>query len=95
MNRLARALREVAGAERVYSFVLGDAMAHLHVVLAPRYAGTPREYWGSGSGSGPTLPALTKMRCGTWWLGSGRTWPPTNGGAPDRRDSCTPPALQP
>ena len=50
-NRLARALREVAGAEHVYSFVFGDGPAgsHLHVMLMPRYAGTPREYWGLGA----------------------------------------------
>ena len=46
VSRLARALKEVAGAEHVYSFVLGDGVAHLQVVLAPRYAGTPRDYWG-------------------------------------------------
>ena len=42
VNGLARALKEVAGAEHVYSFVFGDGLAHQHVVLAPRYAGTPR-----------------------------------------------------
>ncbi len=46
VNRLARALKEIAGAEHVYSFVFGDGLAHLHVVLGPRYPGTPREYWG-------------------------------------------------
>jgi histidine triad (HIT) family protein len=82
VNRLARALKQVAGAEHVYSFVLGDGLAHLHVVLAPRYPGTPREYWGSGSRSGPTLPTLAKMRCGARWLGSGRTSPPIEGVTP-------------
>ena len=48
VNRLARALKEVAEAEHVYSFVFGDGLAHahLHVVMAPRYAGTPVQYWG-------------------------------------------------
>jgi histidine triad (HIT) family protein len=46
VNRLALALKDVAGAEHVYSFVLGDGVDHLHIVLAPRYPGTPREYWG-------------------------------------------------
>ena len=36
VNRLARALMEVADAEHVYSFVFGDGLAHFHVVLAPR-----------------------------------------------------------
>jgi histidine triad (HIT) family protein len=46
-SRLARALVEVEGAEHVYSFVFGDGVAatHLHVLLMPRYPGTPREYW--------------------------------------------------
>src|ERR1700689_786698 len=31
---------------------------------------------GSGSESGPTLPALAKMRCGAWWIVSGHMYPP-------------------
>ncbi|HYN33309.1 MAG TPA: HIT family protein [Ilumatobacteraceae bacterium] len=53
VNRVSRVLRS-AGAEHVYAFVLGDAVPHLHVHLAPRYADTPREYWGTDSTSGPT-----------------------------------------
>lgn len=45
-NDVARALRDVEGAEHVYSLVLGDAVPHLHIHLIPRYPGTPREYWG-------------------------------------------------
>ena len=58
VNRLARALKDVAEAEHVYSFVLGDGMAHahLHVVLAPRYPGTPREYWGVRLREWPEAP---------------------------------------
>ncbi len=60
VSRLARALEEVAGAEHVYSFVFGDgiAHAHLHVVLAPRYAGTPREYWGVRLREWPDAPRV-------------------------------------
>jgi len=58
VNRLARALKEVAGAEHVYSFVLGDGLAHLHVVLAPRYAGIPREYWGIRLREWPDAPRV-------------------------------------
>jgi hypothetical protein len=58
VNRLARALKEVAGAEHVYSFVLGDGPAHLHVVLAPRYAGTPPEYWGVRLREWPDAPRV-------------------------------------
>ena len=65
VNRLARALKEVAEAEHVYSFVFGERLGHLHVVLAPRFTGTPRGNTGaSGSESGPTLPKLTRTRCG-------------------------------
>ena len=42
---VSRALREVAGAEHVYSAVIGDAVPHLHIHLKARYPGTPREYW--------------------------------------------------
>ena len=45
-SRLAAALRISEGAEHVYLFVLGAHVAHLHVWLVPRYAGTPREFWG-------------------------------------------------
>lgn len=48
-NRLSRALREVTGAEHVYSFVFGDGVPHLHVHLAPRYPGTPPELYGLGA----------------------------------------------
>ena len=58
VNRLARALKEVAEAEHVYSFVFGDGLAHLHVVLAPRYAGTPREYWGVRLREWPDAPRV-------------------------------------
>jgi diadenosine tetraphosphate (Ap4A) HIT family hydrolase len=43
--RASRALRDVAGAEHVYSAVIGDGVPHLHIHLLPRYPGTPREYW--------------------------------------------------
>ena len=76
VNRLARALKDVAGAEHVYSFVLADGLAHLHIILAPRYASTPREYWGVRLREWPDAPALAKMRCGAWWLGSERICPP-------------------
>ncbi len=60
VNRLARAVKEVAEAEHVYSFVFGDGLAHahLHVVLAPRYAGTPREYWGVRLREWPDAPRV-------------------------------------
>jgi histidine triad (HIT) family protein len=45
-TRASRALRAVCRAEHVYAAVFGDAVPHLHVHLLPRFADTPREYWG-------------------------------------------------
>lgn len=58
VNRLARALKDVAGAEHVYSFVIGHGPPHLHVVLAPRYPGTPLEYWGLRLREWPEAPRV-------------------------------------
>ena len=58
VTRLARVLADVAGAEHVYSFVIGDGLPHLHVVLAPRYPGTPREYWGIRLREWPDAPRV-------------------------------------
>lgn len=40
----AKALKG-AGAEHVYSAVIGHQVDHLHLHLIPRYPNTPREYW--------------------------------------------------
>ena len=52
----SRALRDVAGAEHVYSAVIGDGVPHLHVHLMPRYPGTPREYWWTRLSEWPGAP---------------------------------------
>lgn len=57
-NRMARLLRDVLGAEHVYSFVYGDAVEHLHVHLAPRYPGTPQEFWGHRLTRWPDAPRV-------------------------------------
>jgi len=55
--RLAsRALRQVAGAEHVYSAVIGDAVPHLHIHLMAKYPGTPREYWWTRLSEWPDAP---------------------------------------
>jgi histidine triad (HIT) family protein len=56
VNDVARALRDVEGAEHIYSFVFGDAVPHLHVHVVPRYPGTPREYWGVRIDEWPGTP---------------------------------------
>jgi len=54
--RLSRALKAVTKAEHIYAFVLGHGMPHLHIHLLPRYAGTPREYWGVRVDEWPEAP---------------------------------------
>jgi histidine triad (HIT) family protein len=54
--RLSRAIKESAGAEKVYVFVLGDEVPHLHIHLIPRFPGTPVEYWGSRVDEWPGAP---------------------------------------
>jgi len=56
ITRLSKALKACCGAEHVYSFVLGDATAHLHVHLVPRYPGAPRQYWGFHVDEWPNAP---------------------------------------
>jgi diadenosine tetraphosphate (Ap4A) HIT family hydrolase len=63
-NRASRALREGLGADHVFAFVYGTGVPHLHVHLAPRYPGTPREYWGPRIREWPEAPTVdpTTMR---------------------------------
>lgn len=56
LARAADALRTDAGAEHVYSMVVGHQIDHLHVHLVPRYPGTPREYWWSRLDEWPDAP---------------------------------------
>jgi diadenosine tetraphosphate (Ap4A) HIT family hydrolase len=54
--RLSRALKAELEAERVYAFVLGDRVPHLHVHLIPRHRGTPQAYWGVKVDEWPEAP---------------------------------------
>ncbi|KMK74967.1 HIT family protein [Alkalihalobacillus pseudalcaliphilus] len=47
LMRVSKALKEVAKAEHIYTFVAGDAVPHLHMHIVPRYPNTPRKYWGA------------------------------------------------
>ena len=55
---VARAQRAALGAEHVYAFVFGNGVPHLHVHLAPRYPGTPIEYWGAQLNEWPGAPRV-------------------------------------
>jgi diadenosine tetraphosphate (Ap4A) HIT family hydrolase len=56
VNEMSRLLREVEGANHIYSWVLGDAVPHLHIHLVPRYPDTPREFWGAKVTDWPGAP---------------------------------------
>lgn len=45
-TQAAYALRECAGAVRVYTVVAGHHVAHFHQWVIPRYAGAPSGVWG-------------------------------------------------
>ena len=62
VNHVARVQRQVADAEHVYSFVHGDAVPHLHVHLAPRYAGTPQAYRGHRLRDWPDAPRVDEAQ---------------------------------
>ncbi len=56
LRRTSQLLEDELGAERVYLFVLGHHVDHLHIWLVPRYPGTPREYWGTRLDEWPQAP---------------------------------------
>ena len=56
VNRVSAALRRSEGAEHIYSFVLGDAVDHLHIHVVPRYPGAPSQYWGPRVDQWPEAP---------------------------------------
>lgn len=58
LRSVAGAQRAALGAEHVYAFVFGDGVPHLHVHLAPRYPGTPPEYWGARLNEWPDAPRV-------------------------------------
>lgn len=43
---VSKALSVSENAEHIYSYVLGDAVPHLHMHLVARYPNTPKQYWG-------------------------------------------------
>ena len=55
-SRLARALKHTEGVEHVYSFVIGDHVAHVHVHVIGRYPGAPPQYRGPRVDDWPEAP---------------------------------------
>jgi histidine triad (HIT) family protein len=74
VNRLARALKEVAAAEHVYSFVFGDGVPHLHVLVVPRYPGTRVSTGVPSCALGRGRPRSTTRRCEDSSRSSGQRW---------------------
>ncbi len=56
VTRLSRALKATENAERVYLFVMGELVRHLHIHVVARYPGAPREYWGARVDEWPDAP---------------------------------------
>lgn len=56
VTRLGRALKACTGAEHICSFVLGHDVPHMHIHVVSRYAGAPREYWGTRVAEWPDAP---------------------------------------
>jgi diadenosine tetraphosphate (Ap4A) HIT family hydrolase len=54
---VAKALMGEEGVDHVYVFVLGHHVPHLHIWVVPRYAQTPREYWGFNIFDWPGRPS--------------------------------------
>lgn len=61
LRRCDTALRASEGAEHVYVLLLGDHVPHLHLHVAPRYPGTPREYWGTRVDEWPDAPQVSEQ----------------------------------
>jgi diadenosine tetraphosphate (Ap4A) HIT family hydrolase len=51
-------IRKLNGAERIYTFSLGEAVPHFHVHVIPRTDSLPRYYRGRGIMSYPVEPGL-------------------------------------
>lgn len=55
-RRVVGALESLEGVVKVYTFVLGDEVPHLHVHVFARYRGAPREFWGTRVDKWPGAP---------------------------------------
>jgi histidine triad (HIT) family protein len=46
VQKASKLIRSFLGAEHVYLFRINDKVPHLHFHLVPRYANTPKDFWG-------------------------------------------------
>ena len=95
MARMSRALVATEGADHVYAFVIGDAVAHVHVHVVARYPGAPAEYRGPGLTNGPGRRAAARPRLRPCVRVYVTGWPPTGSRPRSARLPPTSPALPP
>ena len=58
LKQVMALIRKLTGAERIYTFSLGEAVPHFHVHVIPRTDSLPRYFRGRGIVSYPLEPAL-------------------------------------
>ena len=46
LSKAGKAIQKVLEPEHIYVFTIGHMVDHLHFHVVPRYANTPKEYWG-------------------------------------------------
>lgn len=56
LRAVTRAIREVTGCQRVYTFSLGEMVEHFHLHVVPRTESMPRTFRGRGILAYPTKP---------------------------------------
>jgi len=61
ITKVAKALIQTQGMEHIYTFVIGDAVPHVHVHVIGRYPGAPKEYWGTKVDEWPNAPKGGEM----------------------------------
>ena len=58
LKQVMSLIRKLTGAERIYTFSLGEAVPHFHVHVIPRTDSLPRYFRGRGIMSYPLTPGL-------------------------------------
>lgn len=58
LKQVMSLIRKLTGAERIYTFSLGEAVPHFHVHVIPRTDSLPRYFRGRGIMSYPVEPGL-------------------------------------